>query len=92
MGYGIAEQFIDALNGKMKSTMEKSFASIENYDYVKAMQDENTRFWSDYYKNTGIKPLYPYRAGAVNNIGNLYRAKSQRSRGSYDVGHILSSR
>lgn len=25
---------------------------------------ENERYWSDYKKNTGITPLYPYRAGS----------------------------
>lgn len=27
---------------------------------------ENERYWSDYYENTGITPLYPNRAGAYN--------------------------
>lgn len=31
---------------------------------------ENERFWNDYKKNTGVTPLYPYRAGAVtDNVG-----------------------
>lgn len=24
---------------------------------------DNRRFWRDYYKNTGVRPKYPYRAG-----------------------------
>lgn len=24
---------------------------------------DNNRYWADYYKNTGVKPRYPWRAG-----------------------------
>lgn len=48
------------------------------------IKKENERYWSDYEKNTGVKPLYPHRAGSYqNDIGtfldvsegvvNLYR-------------------
>ena len=31
--------------------------------WQKALQQENSRFWRDYERNTGITPLYPYRSG-----------------------------
>lgn len=33
---------------------------------------ENEGYWNDYYKNTGRRPLYPYRSGAVNDVSQLY--------------------
>lgn len=35
------------------------------YRRLEAMK-ENERYWSDYYDNTGITPLYPIRAGNYN--------------------------
>lgn len=43
----------------------------QNYQRMK----ENERYWSDYYDNTGISPLYPYRAGSYNDyIGSALTA------------------
>lgn len=45
-----------------------------NLAYQMAMQRENTRYWNEYYKNTGYRPRYPYRSGYVYNpttINNL---------------------
>lgn len=50
---------------------------------------ENERYWNDYYENTGITPLYPYRAGSYNDwigtaldvsegILNLYEHNKRR--------------
>lgn len=47
-------------------------ANAMSYEYTKQRFAENDRFWSDYRKNTGVTPRYPYRAGAVNNYGQLY--------------------
>lgn len=33
------------------------------HDYQRKV--ENDRYWRDYEENTGITPLYPYRAGSV---------------------------
>lgn len=45
-----------------------------NLAYQMAMQKENTRYWNEYYKNTGFRPRYRYRSGYVYNpmsINNL---------------------
>lgn len=47
-------------------------SNLASYDYTAKRFAENERFWADYKKNTGLTPRYPYRAGAVNNIGELY--------------------
>ena len=47
-------------------------ANMASYDYTANRFRENERFWADYKKNTGLTPRYPYRAGAVNNLGQLY--------------------
>lgn len=63
------------------------------YQNVERMK-ENERYWSDYYKNTGIVPVYPYRAGSyVDYIGtaldasegivNLYGKYSRRNNDGY---------
>lgn len=37
---------------------------------------DNYRFWSDYYRNTGYRPRYPFRSGSFdwmsNNIATIY--------------------
>lgn len=47
-------------------------ANAASYQYTAAKFAENNRYWADYKKNTGITPKYPYRAGAVNDLGQLY--------------------
>ena len=47
-------------------------ANAASYQYTAAKFAENNRYWADYRKNTGITPKYPYRAGAVNDVGQLY--------------------
>lgn len=44
--------------------------------YTWKQAQENKKFWDTYYKNTGFRPRYPYRAGAVNNYGSLFNAVS----------------
>nr|CRY97149.1 hypothetical protein [uncultured prokaryote] len=40
---------------------------------------DTRRFWADYYRNTGFKPMYPYRAGVYdwmnNDISAIYSIK-----------------
>ncbi len=37
---------------------------------------DNYRFWSDYYRNTGYRPRYPFRAGGYdwmkNDVAMIY--------------------
>lgn len=48
-------------------------------DYQKGLQNEITRYWGDYYRNTGFRPRYPYRAGAVFDTSALYRMSYQNT-------------
>lgn len=59
-------------------------SAMENYSYTQNRFAENSRFWSDYERNTGVKVRYPYRSGAVNNLGELYTANAQ---GAHAVSH-----
>lgn len=47
-----------------------------SYDYNKLLMNENTRFWKDYEKNTGVLPRYPYRSGYNFNQTSLYGAQA----------------
>lgn len=49
-----------------------AMGNMASYNYTANRFAENERFWADYKKNTGLTPRYPYRAGAVNNVGELY--------------------
>lgn len=46
------------------------------YDIRKAY--ETRRYWNDYYKNTGVKPKYPYRSGYY----DIYAAYGSALRGA----------
>lgn len=55
--------------------------SLEEERYVNEQRiqnernDETDRYWSDYEKNTGVVPLYPYRAGSfVDYVGSALTA------------------
>lgn len=37
---------------------------------------ENGRFWTDYRKNTGKTPVYPYRAGSNYNLTTFYSTQA----------------
>lgn len=43
-------------------TVQFLYGAYQNYQRMQ----ENERYWSDYYENTGIVPKYPYRAGSYN--------------------------
>lgn len=62
------------------STWEGYNARNKTIDYTHKSNTEVERFWNDYYRNTGYRPLYPYRSGAVVNEGyidSLYAANWQ---------------
>lgn len=55
--------------------------SLEEERYVNEQSiqnernEETDRYWSDYEKNTGVVPLYPYRAGSfVDYVGSALTA------------------
>jgi hypothetical protein len=56
-------------------------ANAASYQYTAAKFAENDRYWADYRKNTGITPKYPYRAGAVNDAGQLYGRQAGIAKG-----------
>lgn len=48
-------------------------------DYTRRYNQENRKYWADYYKNTGKLPRYPMRSGAEYNLGSLYGAYTSRN-------------
>lgn len=48
-------------------------------DYSRRYNRENSRYWADYYKNTGFRPRYPMRSGAEYNLGSLYGSIASRN-------------
>lgn len=58
------------LNDKVASAQE----NLANYssNYIRRYNQENKRYWSDYYKNTGFRPRYPMRSGSEFNLAGLY--------------------
>lgn len=52
------------------------YAGWKNVQYQKSAMAENNRFWSEYAKNTGVKPRFPYRSGSVYNTSSLYNSYS----------------
>lgn len=42
------------------------YSTAQNVEYRSNVDRENDTYWADYAKNTGIVPLYPYRAGYSN--------------------------
>lgn len=69
-------------------------ANAASYQYTAAKFAENNRYWADYRKNTGITPKYPYRAGAVNDVGQLYGRQAGVAKGAAGVakGAVQGSR
>lgn len=55
-----------------KNTKASDKALNYSSAYINSQFQENERYWRDYYKNTGVRPKYPYRSGAVNDISQLY--------------------
>ena len=69
-------------------------SNAASYQYTAARFAENSRYWADYLKNTGITPRYPYRAGAVNDVGQLYGRQAGIAQGVSGVakGAVQGSR
>lgn len=55
----------------------ESMASRATQRYTWGYYNDVNRFWSDYYKNTGFKPRYPYKSGSVYDVGQLYSAQAR---------------
>lgn len=80
------------LYGNVQSA--KSTIRTAEYNQAYAMRGyvENERYWDDYFKNTGYRPLYPVRSGAYYNLGSYYAGESARA-GAYSkvlssIGHV----
>lgn len=54
------------------SAISDLYSQWKNYQYQSGALKENERYWQDYYRNTGVKPLYPYRSGYYQNSAFLY--------------------
>lgn len=54
-------------------------AGVNAYYQYGAMK-ENERYWNDYYRNTGKKPLYPYRSGSMYNPSGMLGSASSFTR------------
>lgn len=42
------------------------YSTAKNVEYNSNVNNETDAYWADYEKNTGVVPLYPYRAGYYN--------------------------
>lgn len=53
------------LFGKLYQAAENTFLPMLGHetDLQREQRDENTRYWADYTKNTGVEPRYPNQAG-----------------------------
>lgn len=49
----------------------------EHERYVYGYYDDVDRYWSDYKKNTGFSPMYPYKSGMKYDTGVFDYAKKQ---------------
>lgn len=49
--------------------------TLYQYDQQKKRMEENEQYWEDYYENTGVTPLYPYRSNYYQDyVGNFLSA------------------
>lgn len=49
--------------------------TLYQYDQNKKRMLDNERYYQDYYENTGVTPLYPYRTGYYQDyVGNFLSA------------------
>ena len=48
-------------------------------DYSRRYNNENKRYWADYYRNTGFRPRYPMRVGSEYNLAGLYGATTSKA-------------
>lgn len=66
------------LNYVLNKGVAESQIKTSNYiaDYTRRYDQENRRYWADYYRNTGKAPRYPMRAGAEYNLASMYSANT----------------
>lgn len=69
------------LNYVLNEGVANSQIKMADYlaDYSRRYNNENKRYWADYYKNTGFRPRYPMRTGAEYNLGGLYGATTSKA-------------
>lgn len=56
------------------------YSAYRNIQYQKGAMAENRRFWSEYERNTGVKPRFNYRSGYTYNTNSLYNSYSSAVR------------
>lgn len=78
MGTMIADALVGAY-ATYDNTKQSNRVLDASATYIGQSFQENERYWADYFKNTGRRPLYPYRAGAVNDISQLYNIDYART-------------
>lgn len=81
-----------SLYGNVRSAQATNRLASYNQDYAMRGFVENERYWNDYFKNTGYRPLYPIRSGAYYNLSSYYQGESARA-GAYSkvlssIGHV----
>lgn len=81
-----------SLLGNVKSAQSTIRSAQYNMGYAMRGYTENSRYWDDYFKNTGYRSLYPVRSGAYYNLGSYYAGESARA-GAYSkvlssLGHV----
>lgn len=69
------------LNYVLNEGVANSQIKMADYiaDYSRRYNNENKRYWADYFKNTGFRPRYPMRYGAEYNLAGLYGATTSRN-------------
>lgn len=65
---------LSAALGLYQSYQQKKINEY-SYGYSSAYNMETERFWNDYYKKTGVRARYPYRAGSIPNLTGQYGAR-----------------
>lgn len=60
--------FIPALvyGGTLIANAVTMYNATQKYSYYKGYSAETSKYWDDYYKNTGYRPRYKYRSGYEN--------------------------
>lgn len=78
------------------ATYQSYQANQKTIQYAETYNAEIAKFWDDYYKNTGYRPLYPYKTGSATNEGYLnslyaanWSAASSMAGGVFNTGQKI---
>lgn len=59
---------------------------VNDFRITRERNEENERYWNDYYENTGVRPLYPHRAGSYYDEIGTFLDASQGVVALYEKG------